>query len=86
MGLFDDAFLGVQVALFSVALGFLSYLIFFGYKVADRAFDAFERGKIVGGSFLLGSALLFSVGGSFLLLWLVFGSGLAPSVLTRLTP
>jgi len=74
------ALLSVKVALFVFLLLLSSYLVFFGYKVADRGLDAFESGRKVYGFTLLITAALISCGSAFFLPWLIFGSGLAVSL------
>ncbi len=73
-------FLSLKVAVFAALLCLSSYLIFFSYKIADRGFDAFESGRKVYGLIVLLAAVCVGVGSAFFLPWLVFGSGLAPSL------
>lgn len=73
--------LGAQIAYITVFLPLTLSLVFFGYKLADRGFDAFDSRKkavgvtrlLSGGLLIFGSALLLPYGGY----WLAFEGGLA---------
>lgn len=73
--------LGAQIAYIAVFLPLTLSLVFFGYKLADRGFDALDSGKkavgitrlLGGGLLIFGSALLLPYGGY----WLAFEGGMS---------
>lgn len=71
------ALLSIKIAGGLLSSAILIYLAHFGlFKVADRAFDAFERGRKVYGLGLAALAAIIAIGSAFALPWLIFGSGL----------
>lgn len=72
--------LGIKIAAIALHLPLTLYLVFFGYKIADRGFDAFESGRRVHGVGLLIAATVVACGFAFfgvaLGAWLLLDGGL----------
>jgi hypothetical protein len=65
----SHALLGIQIAFFVVVVAFACCAALFGYLLADRGFDALDRGDKWGGVALFWCGVSLACGGSAFIIW-----------------